>query len=160
MMLYWPSFRGASKTRTLTPRRRSFHSRRPRERASLVSTPPGEGKQDSGPYHSLHQQRGNAAGAVTHGEHARARLAAGSHLRDIDAHRRKPRPGRVDVGDTPAQTPELVLVRMGVRPGHDFDNEIAAAEEHQPAPIRMRTVQRHVQPEPRTVERGCALRIR
>src|SRR5467141_610628 len=43
-MLYWPSFRGASKTRSLTPPRRSFHSRRPRERASLVSTPPGQGE--------------------------------------------------------------------------------------------------------------------
>ncbi len=35
-----------SKRKTVTPPRRSFHSRRPRERASLVSTPPGEGEGD------------------------------------------------------------------------------------------------------------------
>ena len=33
-----------------------------------------------------------------------------------------------------------------VRPVHRLDNEIAAAEEHQPAPIRMRAVERHVEP--------------
>src|SRR6267378_8273003 len=32
------------KRETVTPPRRSFQSRRPQERASLVSTPPGEGK--------------------------------------------------------------------------------------------------------------------
>src|SRR5580704_12755064 len=40
-----PGYR--SKGETATPPRRSFHSRRPRERASLVSTPPGEGKRTS-----------------------------------------------------------------------------------------------------------------
>src|SRR6476659_10380459 len=33
-----------SKRKTVTPPRREFHSRRPRERASLVSTRPGEGE--------------------------------------------------------------------------------------------------------------------
>src|ERR1700736_6747752 len=34
---------------TVTPPRRSFHSRRPRERAPLVSTPPGEGNKARDP---------------------------------------------------------------------------------------------------------------
>ena len=42
---------------------------------------------------------------------------------------------------------------------HDLDDEIAAAEEHQLAPILMRAVERHVEPEPRAIERGGALRI-
>jgi hypothetical protein len=34
---------------------------------------------------SLQQQRGNAAGAVAHGEHTRPRLAAGARLGYVDA---------------------------------------------------------------------------
>ena len=45
------------------------------------------------------------------------------------------------------------------RPVHDLDDEVAAAEEHQLAPIRVRAVERHVEPEPRAVERGGALGI-
>ena len=41
----------------------------------------------------------------------------------------------------------------------DLDDQVAAAEEHQPAPVRVRAVERHVEPEPRAVERGGALGI-
>src|ERR1039458_5341937 len=36
---------GTSSGEPFTPPRRSFHSHRPRERASLVPTPPGEGEE-------------------------------------------------------------------------------------------------------------------
>ena len=45
--------------------------------------------------------------------------------------------------------PEPVASRVAsllARPVHDLDDEIAAAEEHQPAPVRMRAVERHVEP--------------
>src|SRR4051812_1686017 len=42
---------------------------------------------------------------------------------------------------------------------YGFNNQIAATEEHQPAPVRMRTVQRHVEPEPRAVKGRGALGI-
>jgi len=45
----------------------------------------------------------------------------------------------VDIGDTPAQPPEPIVlpVRRAILswPVHDFDREIAAAKEHQPSPI-------------------------
>jgi hypothetical protein len=40
-------FGHCSRGETVTPPRCSFHSRRPRKRASLVSTPPGEGNEIS-----------------------------------------------------------------------------------------------------------------
>jgi hypothetical protein len=36
----------------------------------------------------------------------------------------------------------------------DLDNHVAAAEEHQPAPIRMRAIKRHVEAEPGAIEGG------
>ena len=58
--------------------------------------------------------------------------------------------------------PELVLrrVRRLARPVRDLDDEVAAAEEHQPAPIRMRAIERHVEPEPRAIERRGPFGIR
>jgi hypothetical protein len=42
---------------------------------------------------------------------------------------------------------------------HQLDSEVAAAEEHQPAPIGVRAVERHVETKPRAIERGGRLRI-
>jgi hypothetical protein len=51
------------------------------------------------------------------------------------------------------------LVAAGDRPLHHLDDQIAAAEEHQLAPVLMRAVERHIEPEPRAVECGGPLRI-
>ena len=106
------------------------------------------------PRRPLHQQRGDAAGAAAHGEHPRARLAAGAHLGDIDAGGGEPGPRRIGVGDAPAQAPQPVArgIEVLAGPVHDLDDEVAAAKEHQPAPVRMRTVEPHVEPEPRAVQ--------
>ncbi len=40
---------------------------------------------------------------------------------------------------------------------HHLDDEVAATEEHQLAPILVRAVERQVEPEPRAIERGGAL---
>src|SRR5690349_8407555 len=95
----------------------------------------------------------DAAGSVAQAHHAGAGLASGPDLRHADARGRQPRPRRLDIRDPPAQPPQLVVapVRAGNRPVHDLDDEIAAPEEHQPAPVLMRAVERHVEPEPRAV---------
>src|SRR6202795_2093633 len=97
----------------------------------------------------LHQQRRYAAGTAAHGHHPRSRLAAGAAFRDIDAASCEPRPGRVDIGDAPADAAKpvlrcvhLLVARLGRAVRH-LDDEIAAAEEHQPAPVRMRPGERH-----------------
>ena len=53
----------------------------------------------------------------------------------------------------------MAVVGAGHWPVHDFDDEIATAEKHQPAPVLMRTVERHVEPETRAIECGGTLRI-
>src|SRR5260370_25019341 len=90
----------------------------------------------------LHQQRRYAAGAVAHGHDPRSRLAAGADFRDIDAIGGEPRPGRVDIGDAPADAAEPVLRRVRLLvprfapPVRHLDDEIPAPEEHPPAPGR------------------------
>ena len=49
--------------------------------------------------------------------------------------------------------------RIVLWPAHDFDDEIAATKKHQPAPIGMRTIERHVEPKPGAIERGGAFGI-
>src|SRR5947209_11744044 len=113
---------------------------------------------------ALQHQCLDAAGAAPDGHHPRAWLAADAHLRHVDAGRYQPRPRRIDVGDPPAQAiePVLRLVHDGLLPwpAHDLDDEIAATEEHQLAPIGMRPVERHVEAKPCAVQRGCALAVR
>ncbi len=75
--------------------------------------------------------------------------------------RDQPRPRRIDIGDPPADAAQPV--RRGgpsvlAGPVRHLDDEIAATEEHQPAPFRMRAVERHVEPEPRAIERGGTFR--
>ena len=50
-------------------------------------------------------------------------------------------------------------VAISARPLHQFDDQVATAKEHQPAPIRMRSVERHIEAEPRTIQRRGALGI-
>ena len=109
----------------------------------------------------LHQQRGDAAGAAAHREHAGAGLAAGAHIGYLDACGREPRPRRIGITTRQLMPYSLSCAGFdgGSRALHGFDNQIAAAEEHQPAPVRMRTVQRHVEPEPRAVKGRGALGI-
>jgi len=45
------------------------------------------------------------------------------------------------------------VVRTGDRPTHHLNDEITATEEHQLSPFLMRTVERHIEPKPRAVER-------
>ena len=114
------------------------------------------------PRRRLHQQGRDAACPAAHRHHPRPRLAAGADFRDVDAGLNEPRMGGVDVGDAPAQAAQPVLrrIRLLARPVRDLDNQVAAAEEHQPAPIGVRAVERHVEAEPRAIEGGGPLGVR
>src|SRR6266403_1163205 len=105
-------------------------------------------------YRRLHQERRNAAGAAAHGHHPRSRLAAGANFGDVDAASREPRVRGVDIGHAPAYPSQLIVGSDSwlARPVRDLDDEVAAAEEHQPAPLGMRTIERHLEPEPGAVE--------
>ncbi len=133
------------------------------ERSELVSTLQGRVKSLTRlPRRRLHQQGRDAARAAAHRHHPRSRLAAGADFRDVDARLNEPRMGGVDVGHAPAQATQPVLrgIPLLARPVRDLDNQVAAAEEHQPAPIRVRTIERHVEAEPRAIEGGGPLGIR
>jgi len=107
------------------------------------------------------KQRVYAAGAITHVHDARARLAAGAHLRDGNSAPHQARAGSINIGDAPAQSPQPVALRLRVRTRtlYQFDDQVAAAEKHQPAPVRMRAVERHIEAKPRTVKRRGAFGI-
>src|SRR3979490_765344 len=61
------------------------------------------------PPRPFQQQGVEAAGSGAPPPPPRARLAAGTHFRDIDPRRQQPCPRRVDVGDPPAQSPQFVV---------------------------------------------------
>ena len=109
----------------------------------------------------LQQQGRNFAGVAAHGHHPRARLAAVAHFGDVDAGGEQPFPGRIDIGDAPGHAPQRIACRVGMlaRPVRHLDDQVAAAEKHQPAPVGMRAVERHVEAKPGAVERGGMLGI-
>jgi hypothetical protein len=121
----------------------------------------GEDKSVTPLRHPFQKQRLHAAGAAADAHHARAGFAAVAHFGDLDAGTNKSRPRRIDVANAPAQAPEFVTGRISARdrPAHHLDNEVAAAEEHQMPPILMGAVERHVEPEPRPIERSGTLGI-
>ena len=137
-------------------------NRAPRLRYRL--RPPGEGKPHASfPADRLHQQRGDAAGAAAHASApacpACGRCAPPRRRRPLRRAARASRRcrRRASSGPTACRGSRL---RLATGRCTTSTIEIAAAEEHQPAPIRMRTVERHVEAEPRAVERGGALGIR
>jgi len=67
------------------------------------------------------------------------------------------------VRDAPREPPERIRTRRDARIQivSDLHDEIAAQKEHESgAPVRVRSIQPQVEPEPCPVERGRALRVR
>jgi len=108
----------------------------------------------------LQEQGVDAASAAAHADYPGAGLAAVAHLRDIQARNLKPRLV-ASTSATRQLRPTIIvsLIRAGDRPVYQFDDEIAAAEKHQPPPFPVRAVQRHVEAQSRAIEGGRTLGI-